>query len=319
MNQGISESICGQVNLFEDNIKFEVFFPICKPGKICYQFFGNSESCLEGDHFEIELGGWTIIEHPIAPFSPNGYCTQWDTEYWVKNGGGFSLKEYNKSGISYPAPSNVDNNPDSIYTTSPSFTINNCGMTLSYLNQLKNAQLFSANEWGFAPSPPTNKFYPTKIKIYNANNNLVGMMQGDGMPTTRVMSGTSHYDFTKPDITTIYKRAFPGSRIAVENPTNTSVRAVEYFPILPFIPIGSPSISDLHEIIRLENPTSSTCTIPPMIKWSCLGACSDGEKCPDNTCTSYSNGDHICCIGEDGKILAIVSKDCQQADCNCED
>jgi len=324
-NQGISNSICGQINLFQDNIKFEVFKPICTPPKyVCYTFPGQLEICVPGDSYVINYGGWTCTEYPVASWSYLGYCVPWQNEYWLQTTKTITTrKNYNGQIINQYNTSNAENVNSDVWTVSVHHYVQDsttCGYRLPYYNQLKNGATWKSNWWGLALNQPTYLFYPTKIDIKNASGVITSTVSGNGTPTVRTMNATptSKYNFSQPDLVRLYKRAFPGSRIAIENPTSTSVRAVEYYPLLPFIPMPSPSISNMYEIFRVDNSADSVCTIPPLVRWECLGSCSDGKVCPPGTCTTYAKGDDVCCIGQDGTVIAIVSKECQKADCSCE-
>lgn len=270
------------------------------PKQICYTFTGNSEVCVNGDSYEIKLGGWTTTEHPIANFSPLGYCTPWNAEYWILNSGGFVIRK-NAFGVilNEYAPSSVDNDPNSDYTFTVAFTFNDsttCGQTLTYYNQLKNGVMFAPSEWGYAPAVPTLKFYPTKINIKNNNGDIIQTIEGNRTPTVAIKNAieTNTCRFTA----WVYAHdewLAPSDRVVIDKRLSEGKKRT-----IVLIQNGVNRVQ-----IRLIFLKDGICNYPDVKVIPCKPEKPPEENCPSGTCIECINGDFKCCY--DGHLRLIKS------------
>jgi hypothetical protein len=280
--------------------------------QVCYTFPNGNEICVNGDNYEIKYGGWTTTENPIASFSPKGYCTHWKREWWTLSGGTFFIRETDYDNrFNEFAPSNVENNPDTDFTFTADFTVNNsasCGQTLTYYNQLKDGVMFAPSEWGYSSSVPTLKFYPTKINIKNNNGQVIKIIQGDGTPTIRVINSNVCNYSNVPWVLGSKIAVTPNDSILTKKLIANGKKCTQVFLMVNnrvgFSGVDAPKL-------QLLFYRCSDCGYPEIKLTDCT---EKGEKppkkkvenCPPNTCYECTEGNIKCCYDSKLKLIKTI-------------
>lgn len=337
MESGVSESICGQINLLQDYIVFDVFVPIAgKDKQICYQFPGNSEVCIVGESYRV-----------VPPLFPSGQCS--NKQYYL------ILDVYNdRYG---------NNNVVRFYAVwtnllfYPNFAFDFGFTKILGLENRENTNGFNGGIWikTIEPNAVNPDIYPLfpnsamwdwryrnarlvrkdgtnessnssqcgvglwSINIADSDGNTYYSASGDSAPYVRIIPSTPcKLDSANRTLRFSHLRTLPGSRIAVINyqqGERYGTRIVEYY-FIHSTPEQNTQTPVIYEHIIRDYLSATNCHIYPLVQWDCDGKCND-KKCPPETCLKVKNGNEICCYGDGGIVIAIVPSECENADCEC--
>lgn len=154
---------------------------------------------------------------------------------------------------------------------------------------------------------------------------LVGIFRDDGASeeddiaecgTKKILSCSNPEISNTPDGFFKFQRSTIGSRIAIIEDSSLNpyrVKIIEYLPLgIPFAPPLSGGGIAQKELLSIPSPID--CQKFARVEFLCG---KEGKKCPPNTCFKCLNTEtqKICCFGNGGKLLGIADKEAENDYC----
>ena len=272
---GTSESICGTINLFPDEIKFRVYVPVSTGAPSTFQ------------------GGQCFSNYYVDVYIKRVYSGTLDRVF-VNYGGVWAGPIV---GVTFELNKAHDYIGDGKYSDEYRvYLVYAAGSGKSYAGTL----------------------YPEyeQWKIV-AVRRVDGTTEAQDIAQCGTIGGGCTLSLVSPTAELKYRRAFPGSRVAVERFSSNGqlgARIVEYLPVPDLFSPGGGGIPTTFTVGEWLSPAG--CDKYPVIEWRCDGSC-DGGECPPNTCHKCYDAvnKRVCCYDENGMIIGYSNLYCEPNSC----